>query len=65
MDIAIYIVIGIVAAVIIFLLVRKNSVTQDHEVINDDKEKKSQFNPEKVSGLMPNDQKSETKKEDL
>lgn len=65
MDIAIYIVIGIFAAVIIFLLVRKNSVTQDHEVINDDKEKKSQFNPEKVSGLMPNDQKSETKKEDL
>lgn len=65
MDIAIYIVIGIVAAVIIFLLVRKNSVAQDHEVINDDKGKKTQFNPEKVSGLMPNDQKSETKKEEL
>lgn len=65
MDIAIYIVIGIVIAVVIFILVRKNSVTREHEMINDKKGKKTQFNPEKVSGLMPNEQKSEVQKEDL
>jgi len=62
MDIAVYIVIGIVVAVVIFLLVRKNSVAREHEIIEDDEGKKTQFNPEKVSGLMPNKQKSETQK---
>ncbi len=63
MEIYIYIVIGIVVAVAIFLLVRKNSVTKDHERFHNNEVKNTQFNPEKVTGLMPNDKKNEVDKD--
>tara|TARA_R100000935_G_C2834265_1_gene167074 strand:- start:1372 stop:1569 length:198 start_codon:yes stop_codon:yes gene_type:complete len=63
MEIYIYIGIGIIVAVVIFFLVRKNSVTKDHEMIHNKEVKNTQFNPEKVSGLMPNDKKNEQNKD--
>jgi predicted RND superfamily exporter protein len=62
MELVIYIVIGIVVAVVIYLLVTKSSVSREHE-INNEKNKKTQFNPEKVTGLMPNKKKSEVEKD--
>ncbi len=65
MYLGIYIVIGIIAVIAIFFMIRKNSGSREHEIINDDKGKKTQFNPEKVSGLMPNKKKSEVEKDNL
>ncbi len=62
MELVIYIVIGIVVAVVIYLLVTKSSVSREHE-INNEKNKKTQFNPEKVTGLMPNKKKNEVEKD--
>jgi predicted small secreted protein len=58
MELVLYIVIGIVVAVVIYLLVTKNSVSREHE-INNEKNKKTQFNPEKVTGSSPNEKKNE------
>jgi len=63
MYLAIYIGIGIIAAVAIFMLLRKSPSQRDHEIINQDKGKKEQFNPEKVSGMMPEKQMSEADRE--
>jgi len=63
MYLGIYIVIGIVAAIAIFMLLRKNPSKKDHEIVNNDKGKKEQFNPEKVSGMMPEEELSEYKRE--
>ncbi len=65
MYLGIYIVIGIIAALAIFFMIRKNLGIKEHEIINDDKSKKTQFNPEKVSGLMPNEQKSDVEKDNF
>lgn len=62
MYFGIYIVIGIVAVIAIFFMITKKSGSSDTKIINDDKGKKTQFNPEKVSGLMPNKKKSEVRK---
>jgi len=63
MYLGIYIVIGIIAAIAIFMLVRKSPKKKDHDIIQDNKGKKTQFNPEKVSGMMPEKQMSETDRE--
>ena len=63
MYLVLYIGIGILLIVGIYFLIKTGATSKDHEIINDDKGKKTQFNPEKVSGLMPNKQKSDAKKE--
>ncbi len=62
MYLAIYIGIGIIAAIGIYFLLRKSPSQRDHEIINQDKGKKEQFNPEKVSGMMPEEQMSDVDK---
>ena len=64
MYLALYVGIGILILVAIFFFIKKGTSTKDHEIINDDKGKNTQFNPEKVSGLMPNEQMSDVKKEE-
>jgi len=64
MYLALYVIIAIFILVAIFFFIKKGTSTKDHEIINDDKGKNTQFNPEKVSRLMPNEQKSDVKKEE-
>lgn len=62
MYLSIYIVIGIIAVLaFVFMIVKKTGTNT--KIINKDDGKNEQFNPEKVSGLMPNEQKSDIDKE--
>lgn len=63
MYLAIYIVIGIVAALLIFLMIIKKKGPRDNRIIGNDKGKKTQFNPEKVSGMMPSKTKREVEED--
>lgn len=63
MYLAIYIVIGIVAAAAFIFMIWKYTGTNS-KIVNDDKGKNEQFHPEKASGLMPNKQKSEVENKD-
>ena len=63
MYLALYVIIGIFILVAIYLIIKNSKVSKEHKIINNDKGKNTQFNPEKVSGLMPNKQKSDVAKD--
>lgn len=63
MYFTIFIVIGIIAVAAIFMLLRKKPAPKERDSINLDNGKKEQFNPEKVSGMMPEEELSENKRE--
>lgn len=61
MYLGIYIIIALAVALVIFILIKRNHVSREHNIIKNDKGKNTQFNPEKVSGLMPNEKLDDAK----
>ena len=61
MYLGIYIIIALAVALVIFIMIKRNHVSREHSILKNDKGKNTQFNPEKVSGLMPNEKLGDAK----